>query len=63
MRNVFDAGRYITWESGRGLGPGNGEFFGSCEMASEPIGECHLGTKNLELFHIKFPKQAEITVP
>jgi hypothetical protein len=23
LRNVFDAGRHITWASGRGLGPGN----------------------------------------
>jgi hypothetical protein len=22
VRNVFDAGRYITWGSGRGFGPG-----------------------------------------
>ncbi len=36
VRNVFDAGRYITWASGRGLGPGNGEFFEPCEMASSP---------------------------
>jgi hypothetical protein len=28
VRNVFDAGRYITLASGRGLGPGNGEFLG-----------------------------------
>jgi hypothetical protein len=34
VRNVFDAGRYITWVSGRGLGPGNGDFFGPCEMVS-----------------------------
>jgi hypothetical protein len=34
---VFDAGRYITWASGRGLGPGNG---------IKPIGECHLGPKH-----------------
>ncbi len=27
VRNVFDAGRYIMWASGRGLGPGNHEFF------------------------------------
>ncbi len=33
VRNFFDAGRYITWASGRGLGPGNG-VFGPCEMAS-----------------------------
>jgi hypothetical protein len=25
VHNVFDAGRYITWASGRGLGLGNGE--------------------------------------
>jgi hypothetical protein len=25
---IFDAGRSITWASGRGLGPGNLEFFG-----------------------------------
>jgi hypothetical protein len=34
VRNVFDAGRYITWASEKGSGPGNGEFFGPCEMAS-----------------------------
>jgi hypothetical protein len=28
VRNVFDAGRYITWASGRGLGPGNLKFLG-----------------------------------
>ncbi len=28
MRNVFDACRYITRASGRGLGPGNWEFLG-----------------------------------
>jgi hypothetical protein len=25
---IFDGGRTITWASGRGLGPGNLEFFG-----------------------------------
>ncbi len=34
VRNVFDAGRYIMWASGRGLGPGNHKFFGPCEMTS-----------------------------
>jgi hypothetical protein len=34
LRNVFDAGRYIMLASGRGLGPGIGEFFGPCEMTS-----------------------------
>ncbi len=24
----------ITWASGRGVGPGNRDFFGPCEMAS-----------------------------
>ncbi len=27
MHNVFDAARYITWASGRGMGPGNPELF------------------------------------
>ncbi len=31
---IFDASRSITLESGRGLSPGNREFFGPCEMAS-----------------------------
>jgi hypothetical protein len=47
VRNVFDAGRYITWASGRGLGPGNGEFLG-LGNGIEPVGECHLGPKKLE---------------
>ncbi len=34
VRNVFDACRSITRASGRGLGPGNREFFGPCEMTS-----------------------------
>jgi hypothetical protein len=34
VHNLFDAGRYITWASGMGLGPGNGEYFGPGEMAS-----------------------------
>ncbi len=32
MRNVFDRGRHITWTSGRGLGPGNGEFLGPVKL-------------------------------
>jgi hypothetical protein len=32
--NAFDAGKSITRASGRGLGPGNQDFFGPCEMAS-----------------------------
>jgi len=34
VHNVFDAFRSITRASGRGLGPGNREFFGPSEMAS-----------------------------
>jgi hypothetical protein len=34
VQNVFDACRYITRASGRGLDPGCREFFGPCEMAS-----------------------------
>ncbi len=34
VRNGFDAGRSITRASGRGLGPGNRDFLGPCEMAS-----------------------------
>ncbi len=34
VRNAFDAGNSITWVSGRGLGPGNRDFFVPCEMAS-----------------------------
>ncbi len=29
VRTAFDAGRYITRASGRGLGPGNRDFFGA----------------------------------
>ncbi len=32
--NLFDACISITRASGRGLGPGNRDFFGLCEMAS-----------------------------
>jgi hypothetical protein len=33
IRNGFDAGRSITWASGRGLGPGNRDFCEPFEMA------------------------------
>jgi hypothetical protein len=33
LRYGFDAGRSNTRASGRGLGPGNLDFFGPCEMA------------------------------
>jgi hypothetical protein len=32
--STFDAGKSITRASGTGLGPGNQDFFGPCEMAS-----------------------------
>ncbi len=34
VHNVLDACISITWESGRGLGPGIPEFFGPCEMGT-----------------------------
>ncbi len=45
VRNAFDAGKSITRASGRGLGPGNQDFFkffGPCEMASSRY--VHKGT-------------------
>ncbi len=36
----FDAGSiYITRASGRGSGPGNRDFIGTCENGTEPIDE------------------------
>ena len=43
----------ITWANGRGLGPGNRDFFWPCENGIEPIGECHLGPKKVELGFIR----------
>ncbi len=37
VRNAFDAGKSITGASGWGLGPGNRDFFGPCEMASSRL--------------------------
>jgi hypothetical protein len=34
VHNVLDGCIYITWGSGRGLGPGIPEFFGLCEMGT-----------------------------
>ncbi len=49
VRNVFDAGRYITWASGKGFGPENEEFFGPCEMASR-----FPGPNSLPLAHVMY---------
>ncbi len=38
----------ITWASGKGLGPWNREFW-VLWFGIEPIGECHFGTKKLEI--------------
>jgi hypothetical protein len=46
-RNLFNAGRYITWASGRGLG--------SVKNGIEPIGECHLGPKKLKISRAQPP--------
>ncbi len=44
IRNAFDAGRYITRGSGRGLGP-EIETFWALWNGIEPLGECHLWPK------------------
>jgi hypothetical protein len=38
----------ITRASERGLGPGNRDLFGPCEMASSQFGECHLGPQKID---------------
>ncbi len=45
--NAFDAGKSITRASGRGLGPGNQDFFGPCEMASSRQASAVWGPKKL----------------
>jgi hypothetical protein len=47
VRNAFYAGKSITSASGRGLGPGNQDFFGPCEMASSRKASAIWGTKKL----------------
>jgi hypothetical protein len=49
MRNVFYTCRYILRTSGRGLGPGNREFFGPCEMVSSRKVSAIWGPKYLHL--------------
>ncbi len=44
IRNAFDPGKSITRASGRGLGPGNGDFW-ALWNGIESTGECHLGPK------------------
>jgi hypothetical protein len=34
LRTAFGAGKSITRARGRGMGPGNQDFFGPCETAS-----------------------------
>ncbi len=43
MREIHYEGKW------RGLGPGNQDLFGPCEMASSRLGECHLGPKKVEI--------------
>jgi hypothetical protein len=54
VRNVFDACRSITGASGKGMGPGNRELFGPCEMASSHY-ECHLGPKKVKISRAQPP--------
>ncbi len=34
VHNAFDAGKSITRANGKGLGPGDQDYFGPCKMAS-----------------------------
>jgi hypothetical protein len=45
VRHAFDAGSIHTRASGRGLGPGNRDFFGPCEMASSLYASALWGPK------------------
>ncbi len=48
--NAFDAGRYITRESGRGVGLWKLSLFGPCEMASGHLASAkYLGSKKVEI--------------
>ncbi len=42
----------ITWASGKGLGPGNREFFWVLWKGIEPIGEGHLGPNPFPLVEV-----------
>jgi hypothetical protein len=43
---IFDAGRSITWASGRGLGPGSFEFFGPQMALAYRLEAISQGPKN-----------------
>jgi hypothetical protein len=42
---AFDVGKSMTRASGRGLGPGNRDFFGPSQMASSRLANAILGPK------------------
>jgi len=46
VRNFFDAGRYITWASERGLGPANLEFVGPQMALAYQLNAISQGPKN-----------------
>jgi hypothetical protein len=46
MHNVLDAWKSITRASGRGLGPGNGEFVGTQMALAYPLDAISQGPKN-----------------
>jgi hypothetical protein len=48
--NAFHAGKSITRESGRGLGPENQDFLGPSEMASSRQASAIWAQKNIILF-------------
>jgi hypothetical protein len=49
VHNVFDACRYITMASGRGLGPLEIKSFLGTVKWHRVIGECHFGPKKLKI--------------
>jgi hypothetical protein len=43
VHNAFDAGKSITRSRGRGLGPGNPDYFWALVNGIEPLGEWQFG--------------------
>ncbi len=71
VRNAFDAGKFISWASGRGLGPGNLEVFGpqiavptSCRPAIREFHFCFsaLVPASLSASSVHFLAQSDIVL-
>ncbi len=54
LRNVFDACKTITTASGRGLGPGNREFFGPCAICGLKNSTVWTREDNYQSSHVLF---------